>query len=353
MKIIPSTIQFNRIQHPQLNSDRITLCEFENMNSPCTINNDDGLETLQTLLMQEVKYYTKQDFHTFQMKAMKNVQSQFPAQKLDPVDSSCRSKMCAWFQQICNFCQYDDEETLLIIENAMSYMDRFVVTPKGTVALLDRNYYQGMAITCLYMATKIHASAAISASDMSQITRYVYTTEQIEEMEYNILNAIEWRVNQPTVSVFISEFMKILIAKLHQTQRGTDHIDDLSIVSLLRTVKELVHTQTMAAFSEETLITVPASIIAYTTILNAVQLLVPMHDFHEAFHVIRALVLSNVRDKDTTSVTISSVLQHFHQSLQPPVSYPLEPTIVKSKNVYPATRFTSSSPTTTTAMVTL
>ena len=314
-------------------------------------NDDDGMfETLQVLLLQEAKFYTKKDFRAFQMKAMKEVQSQYPAQKLDPVDASCRTKMCSWFRQICSFCQYDDDETLLIIENAMNYMDRYVVTPKGSIALLDRNYYQGMAITCLYMATKIHASAAISASDMSQITRYVYTTEQIEEMECHILHALEWHVNPPTVSVFISEFMKIMIAHLHHSQIVND-ANDTSIVSLLRTVKELIHTQTIAAFSDEKFLTIPASIIAYTAILNAIQLLVPMHEFHEPFHAIQALLLANVPCRDVLKTTISSVLHFFKQSLQPLEPCQSVPTIIKTKDVYQPQRFTSS-PTTTTAIVT-
>jgi Cyclin, N-terminal domain len=320
------------------------------MNMPITDDNEDRLEALQAMLMQEAMYYTKKDFHSFQMKAMKDLQSQYPAQKLDLVDTSCRTKMCAWFQQICNFCQYDDEETLTIIENAMNYVDRYVVTPKGSVALLDRNYYQGMAITCLYMATKIHASAAISASDMSQITRYVYTTEQIEEMEYHILQALDWRVNPPTASVFVSEFMKIIIAHMHQSQIVTD-TDDTSIVSLLRTVKELVHTQMIATFSDEKFLTVPASVIAYTAILNAVQLLVPMHEFHEPFHAIQTLILTNVQDRDQTASTITLVLHYFQQSLQTPESCPMSPTVVKAKHLHQQQRFTSS-PITTAAIVT-
>ena len=308
------------------------------------------LETLKAMLAQEGENYTKKDFHSFQKKAMMDVQSQYPAQKLDPIDSSCRTKMCAWFHQICNFCLYDDDETVLIIENAMNYVDRYVVTPKGSVALLDRNYYQGMAITCLYMATKIHASAAISASDMSQITRRVYTTEQIEEMECHILTALNWRVNPPTISVFVSEFMKLLIAHLHQSQIISD-TDDTLIVSLLRTVKELIHTQTITAISDGKFITVPPSIIAYTAMLNAVQLLVPMHEFHEPFRAIQALVLANVQDRYDTKTTVTSLLHYFQQSLELPEPCTSSQTIVKSKDMCEHRSFMSS-PTTTSAIVT-
>jgi hypothetical protein len=281
---------------------------------------------------------------------LKDVQSQYPTQKLDPIDSSCRTKMCAWFQQICNFCQYDEDETSVIIENAMNYMDRYVVTPKGSIALLDRNYYQGMAITCLYMATKIHASAAISAADMSQITRFVYTTEQIEEMEYHILQALQWRVNPPMVSVFVSEFMKMLIAMLQKSQivSGTD---DASIVSLLQTVKDLVHTQTLATFSDEKFMTVPASIIAYTAIVNAVQLLVPMHEFHDSFNAIQALIMAKASDRNKTNVTMMSVLHHLQQVLQPSVTLPSSPAIVKAKDSCQQ-QLCMSSPITATAIVT-
>ena len=262
--------------------------------STSTCDYGEELDTLQCLLQQEARYYTKQDFRASQMTAMKEVQGQYPAQKLDPIDSSCRTKMCAWFQQICNFCQYDDDEAFVIIENALSYLDRYVVTPKGSVALLDRNYYQGTAITCLYMATKIHAHAAISSSDMSQITRFVYTTEQIEEMEYHILQSLNWHVNPPTVSVFVAEYMKLLIQQLVQSQ-AVHATDDASVVSMLQAVKELVHTNTMTAFGNETFIAVPASVMAYTAIVNAVQMLVPRPEFHGPLTAIRALIVTTVK----------------------------------------------------------
>lgn len=323
-----------------------------NNSSSCSSHYSEELDTLQSLLQQEAKYYTKQDFHACQMNAMKEVRCQYPTQKLDPIDTSCRTKMCAWFQQICNFCRYDDDETFAIIENALNYMDRYVVTPKGSVALLDRNYYQGMAITCLYMATKIHASAAISSTDMSQIARLVYTTEQIEEMEYHILQALNWHVNPPTVSVFVAEYMKILIQQLVQSQAAVNATDDASIVSLLQTVKELVHTNTMAAISDEKFITVPASVMAYTATFNAVQMLVPRQEFHGPLTAIRAFIVTTVQEVDKLNNTSVSAMHHFQQLLYPLAApVPSSPTIVTKTKDSSSTRFTTSSPTTTAAAI--
>lgn len=316
--------------------------------SSCTSHYGEELDTLQSLLQQEAKYYTKQDFHACQIHAMKEVQGQYPTQKFDPIDASCRTKMCSWFQQICNFCRYDDDETLVIIENALNYMDRYVVTPKGSVALLDRNYYQGMAITCLYMATKIHAHAAISSSDMSQITRFAYTTEQIEEMEYHILQALNWHVNPPTVSVFVAEYMKILIQQLVQSH-AVNATDDASIVSMLQAVKELVHTNTMTAFSDETFVTVPASVMAYTAIFNAVQMLVPRQEFHGPLTAIRALVVTTVQDVDKLNHTNVSAMHFFQQLLYPLAATP----VPSSPKIVPTKCCISVSPTTTAAAITI
>jgi hypothetical protein len=319
------------------------------MQSRCTNDIDDMLEAVQAMLEQEAKYYSKKHFQAYQMKAMTDVLHQFPDQKLDLIDASCRTKMCSWFQQICNFCQYDEDETLLIIENAMNFLDRYVVTAKGSISLLDRNYYQGMAITCLYMATKIHASAAISASDMAQITRYVYTVEQIEEMERHILHAIEWHVNPPTVSAYVSEFMRLLIAHLHESQAFTD----VSNVSLLSTVKELIHAQTISAFGEESFITVPASIIAYISLRNAIQFIVPTHKFHEPFHAIQTLILANVPDRHEANASMTSLLHYFDQLLHPPpMPCPSSPSVIQSKGLFQPQR-SLSSPNTTTVTVTL
>lgn len=232
----------------------------KNVNS--TIDSD----MIRVMLQQESKYYLVEDYQSYQNKAMIEFQCKHPAQMLDPIDDSCRSKMLAWFQQICDFCQYDADETIIIMENALNYMDRYVTTEHGCVALLDRNYYQCMSIACLYMSMKIHASAAICASDMSQITRNTYSSQQIQDMEYDILQSLNWYVNPPTVSVFVGEYVKIIMDEIASSNTVVD-------ANVLKSVLKLVRIQTNTALQNDSFKTIPASIIAYCAIYNAIQLL--------------------------------------------------------------------------------
>jgi hypothetical protein len=238
---------------------------------------DNTLDTLQVLLDQERKYYRIVDYFPHQVKTVKGLQDQYPTQKFDTIDLTCRTKMIAWYEQICSFCQYDNADTTIILENAVNYLDRYIVTSKGSIALLDRNYYQCTAITCLYIAMKVHASSAISASDMSQITRNAYTTEQIEDMECHILKELEWRVNPPTASIFVSEFVKALIESIQL------HVDEASTIMLITSVNDLIRKQTSSAISNEKFVTIPSSIIAYSSLFNALRLvLLPTHDSLQA-----------------------------------------------------------------------
>jgi Cyclin, N-terminal domain len=276
---------------------------------------DDKLETLRIMLRQETNYYQKEDFRAMQKKSIQAVHSAHPAHTIDHIDTTCRTKMCHWFQQICTFCQYDDmDESTLIIENAMNFLDRYVVTPKGSVALLDRNYYQVTAITCLYMAAKIHASAAISANDMSQITRNVYNSQQIEDTEYRILQALQWHVNPPTTSVFVSEYVKSMISHSHPTFHA-----EASFVACLQSVVDIAHTRIATTICEEKFMTIPASIIAYTAIVHAMQSLAVLHEFEQPLLAIFAS-LSQLFGTGQTETMIQLVNEHLTRSIHPSLS---------------------------------
>ena len=170
------------------------------------------------------------------------------------IDIDCRDKMCEWCYQIVKFCKFSRET----VEIAMSYLDRFMLTPAGTAALADRNIYQLASMTCLYTAVKIHERQALHPQIVSQLSRGTYTEEQIEQMEIAILTALEWRMNPPTALSFVREYLRLIPN------------DSLS-QQVRKAVMEITNFQIELAVSDYKFISTPASTIAYCSFMNALD----------------------------------------------------------------------------------
>ena len=84
-----------------------------------------------------------------------------------PVDEDCRVKMCEWCYQVVDFCKFR-RETVGI---GMTYLDRYLCTEKGKKALGDRKEYQLVAMTCLYIAIKLHEPLEMETSLLADLSR--------------------------------------------------------------------------------------------------------------------------------------------------------------------------------------
>lgn len=123
-----------------------------------------------------------------------------------PVDEECRVKMCEWCYQVVDFCKFR-RETVSI---SMSYLDRFLGTRKGRYALLDRKDYQLVAMTTLYMAIKLHEPLEMETSLLADLSRGAYNEVEIMNMEQSVLDALNWRIQGPTVLAFVQHFLALL-----------------------------------------------------------------------------------------------------------------------------------------------
>jgi hypothetical protein len=109
------------------------------------------------------------------------------------IDETCRTKMTEWVFQVVD-CTRLQRETASV---SMSYLDRFMCTssPTAKKARLDRKEYQLVVLTTLYIATKIFEPFAMDASLVSKLSRGVHSEEEIIALEYEILVALQWKVN--------------------------------------------------------------------------------------------------------------------------------------------------------------
>lgn len=170
------------------------------------------------------------------------------------VDIDCRTKMTAWCFQVIDFCRFSRETA----EIAMSYLDRFSATSEGKEAREDRQIYQLAAMSCLYTAVKIHEPEAMNPQLVSNLSRGTYSPKQIEEMEANILQALDWRMNPPTALSFVRLMMDMVAS-------------DVLSKNVRQTIYDLSKYQTELAVNEHAFLTIKPSIVAYCALMNAFE----------------------------------------------------------------------------------
>lgn len=109
------------------------------------------------------------------------------------VDEICRTKMTEWVFQVVDCTQLQRETASVSIQ----YLDRFMCTssPSAKRARVDRKEYQLVVLTTFYIATKIFEPFAMEASLVSRLSRGVHSEEEIVALEYEILVALQWRLN--------------------------------------------------------------------------------------------------------------------------------------------------------------
>jgi hypothetical protein len=206
-----------------------------------------AVETIAAMCQQELNAYTSTD--VFSQKHLL-----LPI-ALD-VDPDCRKKMGAWVYQVVDFCKFTRESA----EIAMSYLDRFLVTSSGRRALQDRSVYQLAAMTALYTAVKIHEPEAMDPNLVSNLSRGVYSPQDVEQMEYILLHALDWRVNPPTTLSYAREFFHLIPAAAMD-------------VETREMIYDIVKFQTELAVTDYAFVGVRASVIAYCAFMNALHCL--------------------------------------------------------------------------------
>jgi Cyclin, N-terminal domain len=258
---------------------------------PTAIKMVSDYDTLKAMLHQERKHY--------------HIDSPSVSHHVS-VDMTSRSKIRDWFEKICTFCQYKDEA--LLVEIAMNCLDRFILTLQGSYCCRDQCEYQLAAVSCLYLAVKVHAREALSAENMATISRGTYTVEQIEEMERRILSALHWHINPPTTSCFVREYVNILMARLQLSEQDQERLE---------AVLNLIQKQIRTASDDCSLMGLPSSTIALAALMNAITTLeVGKKDFSMPLSIIHNLVaqsspnlqLTTKQDRLYSSILLDSSL---------------------------------------------
>jgi Cyclin, N-terminal domain len=253
------------------------------------MNSEQIISTIAAMCHQEEHGYSCSDYlHTYN-----NV---VPGpNKSIAVDGEVRTKLVEWCYSIVDFCKFN-RETVAI---AISYLDRFLLSELGLVTLQEPTIYQLAAMTSLYTAIKIHEPEAMDPELVSNLSHGAYTIEQVEAMEFAILQAIDWRVNPPTALAFVSNFLDLLPNRvLDKATKSAAY--DLTI------------NQTEVAVRDYKFVTVNASTVAYVSLMNSLESLCVDSKTYD--YVSR--ILAKVSNVDSGSARVLEM----HKYLYPHVS---------------------------------
>jgi hypothetical protein len=147
-----------------------------------------------------------------------------------------------------------------VVSIAMNNLDRFLDTFTGEV---DKNLFQLLAMTCLYLSIKLneykHLLIPESTSSMDTILRLsrgAFTLQQMERMEYEVLQRLRWHVHPPTPQLFVKHFLFFLSVEEHEVHDLTQFMIELSVMDYF-------------------FVSYKPSEVAIASLLNALQLLYP------------------------------------------------------------------------------
>jgi hypothetical protein len=89
---------------------------------------------------------------------------------------------------------------------AMSFFDRYLSRYS-----VDETLTQLVAMTCLYLAVKIHSCKKISITSIVSLSRGFFRLDQVVKMEMCIMKSLNWYLNPPTPSTFVDILYPLMV----------------------------------------------------------------------------------------------------------------------------------------------
>lgn len=197
---------------------------------------------------------------------------------------SWREKITHWSYNVIDHFDLSRE----VVAISLNLFDRFLATRgnkcNGNLALLT-------SLTTLHLAIKVHDSKKIRLSTLANLSRGQFGASHIEEMEWVILTALQWKLHPPTAYSFIFHLLLFLPQEANPSVRK-------ELYELSRYLTEL-------AACDSFMVETKASTIAFAAILNVMDDI----SYSHLSAGLREKFLTDLLDKAHLNYRASSVVE--------------------------------------------
>ena len=232
-------------------------------------NQDEILSRLHAMRAQESEFYT---FARYSLLPPSPLAQSGQLQDFtdEPTDAGCRIKMVDWQTAVIRHCSFSQE----CVAVAMANLDRYLSTPQGYKALVDRRQFQLACMTSIYLSIKIYEVESITPRGMAKVSRDDYTEDEIVKCEREMLSALDWHINPPTPQVFAELYVSLLqpntnSRKVQYQQESQEQQQQYQVLQMH--VMEYVRVQIDMVCREYHFVGAAASKIALAATLNGLS----------------------------------------------------------------------------------
>ena len=179
---------------------------------------------------------------------------------------------------------------------------------------MDRKEYQLVAMTCLYLAIKIHEPKMMDAETISSLSRGVHTGQDILARERELLTSLRCKVNDVTPLHFTSRMLNLLPQDLPESRKKALH--ELCEASLQE--------QILLAIEDYGFVIVRRSSIAIAAMINSLknvpQDILSSHEKKQYLQVLSDAFGFNIAKSPLINAVASRLWLNMNKS-SPPSSY--------------------------------
>jgi Cyclin, N-terminal domain len=164
-----------------------------------TYSLDESCEAISILRRQDLVYKCQDYFALY-------------SERDSDIDPRCREKMCEWCYRVCDCGIFPCDREMVAV--AFSFIDRFMLRKS-----CNRATFKLAAVTSFYLATKILSHMQMRIECLVELGRGSFDGNDIQNMEHQLLEKLEWRLNPPTTQAFVRQLWTIAPATLDPVQR--------------------------------------------------------------------------------------------------------------------------------------
>ena len=158
-----------RITYPKIGEEEEDT--FDDTSSTSALVNEESCKATLSAMLEQERHYMSNPYLTLKVEKGKKSGGRKLSESIlgIDIDVSCRSRVCKWIFQVIKTTRMHETAGI-----AISYLDRFMSVSSGHSRRRTRYHrpkYQLIALTCLYLAIKIHEQVSLSLDMICSISR--------------------------------------------------------------------------------------------------------------------------------------------------------------------------------------